>query len=104
MMRHRDTGTASYISYFPICLGVHIESWRDLEPYFDINEFRVLTKSYESPIDVDLFVGMMLEKRSRGDFGPIGACILAEQFYRLRYGDRFFYAHQRNPKPFTPCM
>ena len=47
---------------------------------------------YVSPEDVDLTVGGSLEAHVAGALaGPTFLCILTEQFYRTRVGDRFFY-------------
>lgn len=56
---------------------------------------------YNSVFDVDPIVGMYLEIKE-GLLGPTTKCIWAEQFYRFKFGDRFFYSFQKGPYPFTP--
>lgn len=49
---------------------------------------------YTSHEDVDLTVGGSLEQHVAGALaGPTFLCILTEQFYRTRVGDRYFYEH-----------
>lgn len=60
---------------------------------------------YKVPNDIDLYVGGLLET-ARGDavVGPTFSEIIADQFARLRKGDRYFYEHgpEINPGAFTP--
>lgn len=58
---------------------------------------------YDSVNDVDLIVGLLLEKISDGAIvGPTARCLIAEGFYRFKVGDRFFYDVQGQPGSFTP--
>lgn len=53
--------------------------------------------------DIDLLVGATLEKRTKsGILGPTTRCLVAEQFYRSRVGDRYFYDHMNFAHSFTP--
>lgn len=57
---------------------------------------------YASPEDVDLTVGGSLEAHVSGALsGPTFLCILTEQFYRTRVGDRFFYERGDKSVGFT---
>lgn len=65
------------------------------------NKLRAL---YNSPDDVDLFIGGMVEKpedEEEGILGPTFRCLIAEQFTRTRRADRFFYDSPSQPHPFT---
>lgn len=57
---------------------------------------------YETPDDVDLTVGGSLENLVPGTLaGPTFLCILTEQFYRTRAGDRFWYENGNPHTGFT---
>lgn len=66
-----------------------------------------LKNLYDSPDDVDLFVGGLIEPPVPG--GVVGYTfreIIAEQFSRFKSSDRYFYdLHPDiNPGHFTKCM
>jgi len=51
----------------------------------------LLKQYYDSVEDIDLLVGALLEPRVDGGMvGETARCIIADGFYRIRYGDRFF--------------
>ena len=63
-------------------------------------------KTYKSAEDIDFYVGMLMEN-SKFDHNVVGktvGCIIADQFVRLKQGDRFFYemGKETNPYAFTP--
>lgn len=64
----------------------------------------LLKIAYEAPEDVDLVVAGSLETNVPGaQAGPTFLCILTEQFYRTRVGDRFFFENGGDPDTaFTP--
>ena len=53
--------------------------------------------------DIDFYIGMLVEPTEAPD-GIVGTtlrCILADQFVRLKKGDRFFYELAGKPSSFT---
>jgi peroxidase len=47
---------------------------------------------YDSVDDVDLFIDGVSERPTKGAMiGPTFQCIIADQFLRLKRGDRYFY-------------
>ena len=104
LMRDRDSGSAIFIDFIEYCTSEKIKQWSDLRPYFKDKEYQALRKIYQDVRDIDLLVGILLETHSKNRIGKIGACIIANQYYRLRYGDRFFYSNSNNPNKFTAGM
>lgn len=52
--------------------------------------------------DVDFTVAGSLERHVPGtEAGPTFNCLLMEQFYRGRVGDRYFFESANSPNPFT---
>ena len=50
-----------------------------------------------------MYVGGTLEPRlPRGMLGATFSCIIAQQFYRLRHGDRFWYESNNDGTAFRP--
>lgn len=65
----------------------------------------ILKQLYRNPDDIDLWVGGLIEKPLQDAVvGPTFAEIIADQFARLKRGDRYFYEYNRetNPSAFTP--
>lgn len=61
----------------------------DYIPIDIVDKLKTIYASYE---DVDLRVGGSLENIVKNTLaGPTFLCILSEQFYRTRHGDRFFF-------------
>lgn len=92
IQRNRDHGLASYNDYREFC-GLHrAERWEDFLDLLSPKSVESLQSMYASFEDVDLTVGGSLEAHVEGTLsGPTFLCILTEQFYRTRVGDRFFF-------------
>lgn len=100
VMRERDFGVSPYIDFFAKCGYPAIKSWKELKGYFSETNLQLLMRIYPDVDDIDLVVGVLLEHKSFGRAGAIGACILGEQFYRLKTGNRFFHTFPTSPYPF----
>lgn len=60
---------------------------------------QILQTLYDTPEDVELVVAGSLETNVPGaQAGPTFLCILTEQFYRTRAGDRYFYENGADPE------
>jgi len=94
LQRGRDHGIPGYNSYRARCGMKKIEGWYDRPQDFDEQYWKKLQEVYERVDDIDLYVGGVAEGSVRGGVvGPTFACIMGEQFGRLKRGDRFFYTH-----------
>lgn len=89
-----------YNDYLAVSGNKIIQNFHDFGPLIAER----LEKAYNSPADIDLFVGGLLEM-AEGDavVGPTFREIIADQFSRLKRGDRYFYENspQINPGHFT---
>ncbi|XP_053605798.1 chorion peroxidase [Plodia interpunctella] len=103
IQRGRDYGVRSYNEYRRLV---------GLSPFVDFKQFppsaaQRLSSVYASPEDIDLWVGGLLEEQTEGGVvGPTFALILADQFSRIKRGDRYFYENgpDVNPGAFTPSQ
>ena len=59
----------------------------------DFQRVKLLRGVYNSVDDIDLFIGMTLEKPSDENnlAGDTFLCLIGDQFARLKWGDRYFY-------------
>lgn len=56
---------------------------------------------YRSPQDIDVYSGALSEPPMLGAItGPLLACLVSDQFYRLKFGDSFWYERKSGPQRF----
>ncbi|CAH8549602.1 unnamed protein product [Schistosoma curassoni] len=97
VQRGRDHGLPGYTEYaYKVCgLGnsAYPNSFNELKSRISKPHIlEGLRKVYGHPGNIDLFTGGILEDLlPDARVGPTFACIIAEQFRRLRSGDRFWY-------------
>ena len=91
MQRGREHGQPGYNTFRKACGLTPLHSWKDVERVLSTQTASKFQFLYEHPDDIDLFVGGIMETHlPGGSVGPTFACIIAEQFHNLRYGDRFW--------------
>ncbi|XP_075146789.1 chorion peroxidase [Haematobia irritans] len=100
IQRGRDQGLRSYNDYMELMGNRRIHRFEELPPEVG----RKLSLVYHHPDDVDLWVGGLLENSVEG--GIVGATfaeIIADQFSRFKFGDRYYYEYNSgtNPGAFT---
>merc|ERR1711879_645278 len=97
IQRGRDHGIPSYNAFRKHCGLTPLTSWSERPSELDEEIWINLKKVYEKVEDIDLYIGGVSERNVyQGAMGPVFACIIGEQFRRLKYGDRFFYTHRNN--------
>ncbi|XP_049790669.1 peroxidase-like [Schistocerca nitens] len=103
--RGRDHGLPPYPAFRELCGLPPANTWRDLANTLGHNSARRLSQLYDSPQDVDVFVGGLLEPPVTGSLlGPTFRCLVAEQFHRWKRGDRFYYEMGQMPHSFSPAQ
>ncbi|XP_063827082.1 peroxidase-like [Ostrinia nubilalis] len=103
IQRGRDHGIASYNDYRELCGLWRARTFQDLSGEISQDRIYALSQMYECVDDVDLFVGGAMERPVQGSIlGHTFQCIVGEQFYRTRVGDRYFYDNSEMPHSFSP--
>ncbi|XP_046420206.1 uncharacterized protein LOC124179644 [Neodiprion fabricii] len=103
IQRGRDHGIPGYNRYREICGLTYATDFDDLRREIPLENINKLKKVYAHVDDIDLIVGAVMERKPPGSIlGPIVRCLLGEQFYRSRIGDRYFYDNADQPHSFTP--
>ncbi|CAK9299408.1 unnamed protein product, partial [Gordionus sp. m RMFG-2023] len=103
----RDHGTPGYMAWRRYCKikPDNINDFEQLATIFGEERSVLLNALYSNVEDIDLLVGLLLEAHTQNDdfgtFGPTASCIMADQFMRLRRGDRFWYESNIEPNKFT---
>ncbi|KAL3112576.1 hypothetical protein niasHT_018587 [Heterodera trifolii] len=101
--RGRDHGLPSYNKMRRACGLNAFSTFDQLADLIRDPAIRgALSSLYESPDDIDLYVGGLVEEPLIGALvGPTFACIIGDQFKRTRDGDRFYY---ENPGIFSSAQ
>jgi peroxidase len=105
IQRGRDHGIPGYLAFRELC-GIPADPWWSEQfrpasiPKLTWKKLKYL---YESPADIDLFTGGLVESPAAGALtGETFTCLNALQFQFLREGDRFFFTHTDQAGSFTP--
>ncbi|GMT14395.1 hypothetical protein PFISCL1PPCAC_5692, partial [Pristionchus fissidentatus] len=99
IQRGRDHGLQSYNHYRKLCNLRALQSFDEWTEVSDQDVRKRVSELYSSPEELDLYTGGILEEPADNSLvGPTFACIISEQFVRLREGDRHYW---ENPSTFT---
>ena len=91
IQRGRDHALPGYNDWRVLCNLSAAETFEDLKNEITDSEIRrKLKEIYGHPSKVDLWLAGLLEDTYEGSqLGPVFSCIIAQQFQRLRAGDRY---------------
>jgi peroxidase len=105
--RGRDHGVASYVTFRSLCqpsfdvTSVSFEAFAS-ESVMSVTNANKLSQVYESPEDVDLYTGILMENPLPGSLiGSTGNCLWGREFYAHKFGDRYYFEHGRQSGSFT---
>ncbi|XP_067002115.2 uncharacterized protein [Anabrus simplex] len=103
IQRGRDHGLPSYPNWREHCGLSRPTSFADLTGIMDDDSIARISTIYKSVEDIDMYTGMLSEIPLEGGIiGPTVTCVLADQFVRLKKGDRYWYETSQQPQAFTP--
>lgn len=91
IQRGRDHGLPSYPHWREHCGLSRPRSFSDLSDIFDETSMSRIDKIYNNVEDIDLYTGALAEDPKGRLLGPTLTCLIADQFLRLKIGDRFWY-------------
>ncbi|KAL0279639.1 UNVERIFIED_CONTAM: hypothetical protein PYX00_001148 [Menopon gallinae] len=102
IQRGRDHGLPGYPEWRVPCGLTKIQDFADLEGVFDPESLKNIRNLYRTVSDIDLFTGGLAEIPVEGGMlGPTFTCLIADQFLRLKVGDRYWYENGEAPQAFT---
>lgn len=103
IQRGRDHGLPGYNFFRQACGLTKIQSFRQLDNVMVEGAGQVFAQLYSHVDDIDLFIAGNYERKLKDAMiGPVFACIIGEQFRRLKSGDRYWYENGNQAGAFTP--
>ncbi|CAH0592105.1 unnamed protein product [Chrysodeixis includens] len=91
IQRGRDHGLPAYPAWREHCGLSRPRNFTDLKAIFDASSYSRICKIYKSVEDIDLYTGALAEAPGGRLLGPTLSCLIADQFLRLKIGDRYWY-------------
>ncbi|XP_052771017.1 peroxidase-like [Mya arenaria] len=108
IQRGRDHGIAGYNAWRQFCglpYAIHFGTGPGGLVNHTPKNAQKLFSIYRHPDDIDAFAGGLSETPVEGGvIGPLFSCIVGEQFYNLKYGDRFFYENKDKRTGFSQAQ
>nr|QHN70690.1 cardinal [Limenitis arthemis astyanax] len=91
IQRGRDHGLPSYPAWREHCGFNRPKSYDELSTVFDASSYSRIRTIYKNVEDIDLYTGALAEDPKGRLLGSTLTCLIADQFLRLKVGDRFWY-------------
>ncbi|CAG9132466.1 unnamed protein product [Plutella xylostella] len=101
IQRGRDHGLPSYPAWREHCGFERPKTMDDLSGVMDDESLSRITTIYKSVDDIDLYTGALGEDPRGRLLGPTFTCLVADQFLRLKRGDRYWYETADEEAGFT---
>jgi len=102
IQRGRDHGLPPYNTFRSLCGLQTATSWTNKPIEIRADAWARLQGLYASPNDIDLFTGALTETPVANALsGPTFNCLMAVQFARLKFGDRYFFTHASQAGSFS---
>jgi len=105
IQRGRDHGIPGYNFFRQACGLTRLSSFQQLDAVMAEGAGRIFAQLYAHVDDIDLFIAGNYEKKLKDAMvGPVFACIIGEQFRRLKIADRYWYENGNQAGAFTPSQ
>ncbi|GAB6025614.1 hypothetical protein CHUAL_011341 [Chamberlinius hualienensis] len=92
IQRGRDNGLPPYNDWREYCGLKRIKSFEELGLYLNPHSVEIFKSLYSGVDDIELFpAGISEYPLSGGIIGPTFSCIILQQFFKLKAGDRFWF-------------
>ncbi|XP_026319857.1 peroxidase [Hyposmocoma kahamanoa] len=101
IQRGRDHGLPPYPAWRELCGLSRPKNFSDLNSIFDEQSINRICQIYTHVDDIDLYTGALAEDPKGRLLGPTLTCLIADQFLRLKIGDRFWYENDDPEVGFT---
>ncbi|XP_047984630.1 peroxidase-like [Leguminivora glycinivorella] len=101
IQRGRDHGLPPYPAWREHCGFKRPRSFGELRGVLNEVSWTRISTIYSHVDDIDLYTGALAEEPNGRLLGPTLTCLIADQFLRIKVGDRFWYETEDESAGFT---